>query len=204
MNTQDLNVSIVDDDDRVRHALGGVFLSRGYGVKTFPSGEEFLRSPSVQQGGCVLLDLRMEPGMNGLQVFDELRKRGSPLVVVFLSGHGTIPDSVVAMKDGAADWLQKPCDEQRLLEVVNLALGRAVEVVQRHKVKMQRVVRWRALTAREAEVAGHVRLGKRNKVIARNLDIDVRTVEAHRAHVYQKLEIENPSELDRYMRDMDL
>ena len=204
MNTHDLNVFVVDDDERVCEAVGGLLLSRGFAVKTFANGEDFLRSSRLNQGGCVLLDLRMEPGMSGLQVFDELRKRDSPLVVVFLSGHGSIPDSVVAIKGGAADWLEKPCSEARLLDAVNLALKSAAQVAARRSVKLQRGAPWQTLTPRETEVAGHVRLGGPNKAIARTVGIDVRTVEAHRARVYQKLDVDNPAALDRYMRDMDL
>ena len=103
MNTANLPVSLVDDDSRVCEAWGTILLSRGYAVQTFDSGEAFLASARSSQAGCVLLDLRMDPGMNGLQVFDEMRKRGSPSVVIFLSGHGSIQDSVRAMKGGAAD-----------------------------------------------------------------------------------------------------
>ena len=204
MNTHDLNVFVVDNDDRICKAVGGLLLSRGYAVRTFSSGEELLRSPRLNQGGCVLLDLRMTPGMSGLQVFDALRKQDSPLVVIFLSGHGTIPDSVAAMKDGAADWLEKPCSEERLLGAVNLALERAAAVASRRSVKLQRLAPWQSLTPRETEVASLVRLGRANKAIAKVLGIDPRTVEAHRARVYQKLDVDNPSEIDRYMRDMDM
>lgn len=204
MKPQDLDVFVVDNDDSVCKSVGGLLLSRGYAVKTFSSGEEFLHSPRMNQGGCVLLDLRMEPGMSGLQVFDELRKRGSPVVVIFLSGHGTIPNSVEAMKEGAADWLEKPCTEARLLDAVNLALERAADIVSKSIVKLQRMALWQSLTPREAQVAGHVRFGKANKLIAKIMDIDVRTVEAHRARSYQKLRVVNPAELDRFMRDMDL
>lgn len=204
MNTHDLNVFVVDNDESVCKAIGGLLLSRGYAVKTFGSGEEFLRSPRLNQGGCVLLDLRMDPGISGLQVFDELRKRGSPLVVIFLSGHGTIQASVVAMKEGATDWLEKPCSEARLFDSVKVALERAAGVVLRRDTKRQRMVRWQELTPREVEVAGHVRFGKPNKVVADDMNIEVRTVESHRARVYQKLDVDNPAELDRFMRDMDM
>ena len=204
MNTQDLDVFVVDNDQSVCKAIGGLLLSRGYAVKTFASGEDFLRSSRLNHGGCVLLDLRMEPGMSGLQVFDELRARGSPLVVVFLSGNGDVSTSVGAMKDGAADWIEKPCSEARLFDAVKVALDRAAEVTSRRSVKLQRTALWEALTPREAEVAGHVRFGKSSKVIVKITNLEVRTVEGYRARIYQKLDVNNPAELDRFMRDMDM
>ena len=204
MTTPDLSVFFVEDDASTRKAWGSVLLSRGYAVKAFDNGEAFLGSHSSRQAGCVLLDLRMDPGMNGLQVFDELRKRGSPLVVVFLSGHGTIPDSVRAMKGGAVDWLEKPCTEEQLLDAVARALDNARAIALQRAVKAERMALWQEQTPREAEVAGHVRLGKKNKDIGEEMGIDGRTVETHRAHVYSKLGVGNPAELDRFMRDMDL
>lgn len=204
MNIPDLPVFLVDDDAGVCEAWGSVLLSRGYAVKTFDSGEVFLASPRSNQAGCVLLDLRMDPGMNGLQVFEELRKRGSPLVVIFLSGHGTIQDSVSAMKGGAADWLEKPCSAAQLLDAVARALDNAQAIALRRAVKAERMALWQELTPREAVVAGHVRYGKKNKAIGEEMGIDGRTVETHRAHVYSKLQVDNPNGLDRFMRDMDL
>ena len=204
MTSPDLSVFLVDDDASVCKAWGHVLLARGYAVMTFDSGEAFLASPRSSQPGCVLLDFAMKPGMNGLQVFDELRRRGSPLVVVFLSGEGTIPDSVRAMKGGAADWIQKPCSEEQLLDAVARALDSAQAIARRRAVKAGRMALWQSLTPREAEVAGHVRLGKKNKAIGDEMGIDGRTVEAHRASGYAKLQVNSSNELDRFMRDMDL
>ena len=142
--------------------------------------------------------------MSGLQVFDELRKRDSPLVVIFLSGNGDVSTSVGVMKDGAIDWLEKPCSEARLLDAVKAALERAAEVTSRLNVKLLHTAPWQSLTPREVEVAGHVRFGKPNKVIAKIMNIDVRTVEGYRSRGYQKLAVDNPAELDRFMREMDM
>ena len=204
MNPQDLPVFVVDDDPAVCKAKGTLLLSRGYAVRTYASGEAFLGSPHLDQGGCVLLDLRMEPGISGLEVFEELRRRGSPVVVIFLSGHGTIQSSVKAMREGAADWLEKPASEAQVLEAVTRAMDRSADAVARRTVKAQRQVLWKELTPREIEVAGQLRYGLKNKVIGRALEIDPRTVEAHRARIYQKLDVDSSNMLDRFMRDMDL
>ena len=204
MNPQDLPVFVVDDDPAVCKAKGTLLLSRGYAVRTYASGEAFLGSPHLDQGGCVLLDLRMEPGISGLEVFEELRRRGSPVVVIFLSGHGTVQSSVKAMREGAADWLEKPASEAQVLEAVTRAMDRSADAVARRTVKAQRQVLWKELTPREIEVAGQVRHGLRNKVIGKALEIDPRTVEAHRARIYQKLDVDSSNMLDRFMRDMDL
>ena len=204
MNTGNLPVSLVDDDTRVCEAWGTILLSRGYAVQTFDSGEAFLASARSSQAGCVLLDLRMDPGMNGLQVFDEMRKRGSPPVVIFLSGHGSIQDSVRAMKGGAADWLEKPCSAAQLLDAVERALDSARQMALRRTIQAERNALWETLTPREAEVAGHVRLGMKNKASGDEMGIDGRTVETHRANVYWKLQVDSSNELDRFMRDMEL
>ncbi|HEY8907782.1 MAG TPA: response regulator, partial [Rhodoferax sp.] len=110
-----LNLYVVDDDEAVRRSLGLLLLSRGYAVQTFESGETFLAAIRPQDSGCVILDLRMV-GISGLQVFDELRLRSSPLVVLFLSGNGDISTAVDAVQRGAFGWLEKPCSEDILLE----------------------------------------------------------------------------------------
>jgi two-component system, LuxR family, response regulator TtrR len=197
-----LNLYVVDDDEAVRRSLGLLFLSRGYAVQTFESGETFLASIRPQDGGCVILDLRMV-GMSGLQVFDELRLRSSPLVVLFLSGNGDISTAVDAVQRGAFGWLEKPCSEDILLEKVKLALTRAAEVVAIADAQHTAQTLWDKLTEREQEVARCVANGDSNKEIARTLlpPCEPRTVETHRAKAYAKLGLSNPTELDRFIRD---
>jgi DNA-binding response OmpR family regulator len=126
------NLCVVDDDEAVRRSLGLLLLSRGYAVQTFASGEAFLASADLQRAGCVVLDLRME-GMSGLQVFDALRAQDSPLVVLFLSGHGDIPMAVEAVQNGAFGWLEKPCNDERLLESIAKALQQAQDIAVRRQ-----------------------------------------------------------------------
>ena len=127
MNPKNLNLYIVENDEPVRRSLGSLLLARltDCSIKTFESGEAFLEGANLDGSGVVLLDLRMEPGMSGLEVFAVLKERSSPLVVVFLSGHGTLPVAVRAIQDGAVTWLEKPCTDEQLMEAVEIAKARA-------------------------------------------------------------------------------
>lgn len=200
-----LNLYVVDDDEAVRRSLGLLLLSRGYAVQTFESGEAFLATARPQDGGCVILDLRMV-GMSGLQVFDELRLRSSPLVVLFLSGNGDIATAVDAVQRGAFGWLEKPCGEDAFLEKVAQALARAAVVISTTTARQKARALWDRLTEREQEVTRHVANGESNKEIARNLvpPCEPRTVETHRAKAYAKLGLNTPTELDRFIRDHGL
>lgn len=113
-------VYVVDDDEGVRHSLAALLLAHGYTPRTFASGPDFLADAGLNDPGCVLLDLRMD-GMSGLQVFEAMQQRGSVLKTVFLSAHGELAAAVAAVKQGAVDWLEKPCSEPTLLAAVNKA-----------------------------------------------------------------------------------
>ncbi len=192
---------VVDDDEAVRRSLGMLFLSRGHAVQTFANGEAFLATANSSVGGCVILDLRMG-SMSGLQVFDELRARASTLAVLFLSGNGDISVAVEAVQNGAFGWLEKPCDDVRLLEKVQAALAWSAKQHVQHGARLSANALWQKLTPREKEVARLVADGKPNKVIARQLaPIEPRTIESHRAHVFAKLSLSNSNELDRFLRD---
>jgi FixJ family two-component response regulator len=200
-----LNLYVVDDDAAVRHSLGMLLLSRGYAVQAFDSGERFLSSAKLQEGGCVILDLRMN-GMSGLQVFDELRLRSSTLVVLFLSGNGDIATAVDAVQRGAFGWLEKPCSEDIFLEKIRLALARVAALGAAAEARQKAVSLWCKLTDREQEVSRHVANGSSNKEIACTLTpaCEPRTVETHRARVYAKLGLTTATELDRLIRDHQL
>ncbi|WPH12855.1 response regulator transcription factor [Variovorax paradoxus] len=198
------HLCIVDDDEAVRRSLGLLLLSRGHAVQAFASGEAFLAGADLQRPGCVVLDLRME-GMSGLQVFDALRAQDSPLVVIFLSGHGDIPMAVEAVQNGAFGWLEKPCNDERLLESIAKALQKAEEIAVRRQARQAAEALWSKLTPREMQVARLVAQGLPNKRIALELaPLEQRTVETHRAHVFAKLGLSNSHELDRFLREHDL
>lgn len=216
MNPNNLNLYIVDDDQAVRHSLGLLFLARmdGVAIQPFESGEAFLENARTDASGVVVLDLRFDdvsgqPGrMSGLEVLHALKDRHSPLVVVFLSGHGTIPEVVGAMQDGAVSWLQKPCSEETMLSTVQTARDKAMAIAVKRRNDQSARERWNKLTDREKEVSPLVSHGRSAKEIALMLTksdlsrpIDHRTVESHRAKVFAKLEVANAPELQTFLAE---
>lgn len=199
MKLSDMVVYVVDDDEAVRKSILYLLTAKGFQVSVYASGEAFLESAEILRGGCVILDLRMG-GLSGLQVFDVLREQGSPLVPLFLSGHGDISLAVDATKKGAFGWLEKPCKDSVLHDTVTQAMQEAARAYAAYRTRSEQQGRWQTLTPREKEVALQIRTGAANKVVARSLDIDVRTVETHRAKVYSKLGVANPTELDAFLR----
>jgi len=196
-------IYVVDDDEAVRRSLGALLVSRGYGVMPFASGEQFLAEADVMRHGGLILDLRME-GASGLQVFEALRMRGSPLRVLFLSGHGDIPSVVQAMHGGAHDWLQKPCADDELIARVEHMLAQAEQDASRARERNEARQRWSTLTPREREVALLVAQGLPNKGVARKLALNVRTVETNRLHVFEKLALSGAVELANFVHDQGL
>jgi two-component system response regulator TtrR len=203
-------VCIVDDDDGVRLSLAALLLAGGHDAQVFASGAEFLHKADLQRAGCVLLDLRMD-AMSGLQVFEEMRQRGSVLKVVFLSAHGELPSAVAAVKQGAVDWLEKPCDEHTLLS----AVARATELSQAEATRSRRHhmlrERWNALSPRQQEVARLLATGQSSKEVARTLSlrdpgrpIDPRTVDTHRSAIFLKLDIRSSHELGMFVDHIGL
>ena len=189
------NVHLVDDEAPVRDALTFLLRSHGLAVSSYASGPEFLKHLSTQPvRGCIVLDVRMEP-MSGLQVFDELRLRSIALPVLFLSGHGDIPMVVDALQKGAVDFLEKPFSGDHLVQRVQRALSMEADQYATSTEQAQTLRRLRALTSREHAVMRLVAAGKLNKVIADELCIAVRTVEAHRSRVFEKLQLRSAAEL---------
>jgi RNA polymerase sigma factor (sigma-70 family) len=187
-------VFVVDDDDRVRDAVGLLLESVKLPYVGFSSATDFLRAFDPDVPGCLILDLRM-PGMSGIELQSRLRAMGSRIPIVFVTAHGDVPTAVEAVKAGAVDFIQKPFQDQKLLDMINEAL----EVDARARaarVEVEAVEsRISALTPREREVMALVAKGKRNKTIARELGISQRTVEVHRARVMEKMEAHSVSEL---------
>ncbi|SFZ77812.1 response regulator transcription factor [Chitinimonas taiwanensis] len=192
MNTKP--VYLIDDDAAVRDALALLMLSHGYTVRAFESGETFLAAIQADSEGVAVLDVRM-PGLSGLDVFDRLREQDSELIVIFLSGHGDIPMAVQAVKQGAFDFLEKPCSEQALLnkidDALEVALGRQASRGNQHEAEK----RLATLSPREREVMERVLAGKLNKQIADELNIAIRTVEVHRANVFAKMGVRSALDL---------
>jgi FixJ family two-component response regulator len=187
-----LTLYVVDDDEALRRSLLLLLFSQGLAVQAFESGEAFLDAVDMRQPGCVILDLRLG-GMSGLAVFDRLRAAHSPLVTVFLSGHGDIPTALESVRQGAWDWVEKP-DTGHLLDKLPAAIAEA-------RARVQALRLWAELTPREREVARLVGLGQPNKEIARLLvpPCGPRSVETHRANIFSKLQCANDNELGRWL-----
>ncbi len=179
-------VFVVDDDDGVRTSLSILLDSAGYRAIPFASATEFLAQYDLASPGCLLLDMRM-PGMSGMELLQELSRRGAFLPVIFITGHGDVPLAVEAMKAGAFDFLQKPFSPRDLLERITRALAADVEA--RHALSLTDELRRRhsTLTPREKEVMALIIAGNANKVIAMDLGLSERTVEIHRARVMEKM-----------------
>lgn len=187
-------VHIVDDDDAVRGALSLLMQSEEIPFSTYPSAQEFLQQNPLLRSGCLLLDVRM-PDMNGLELLDELKKKGITLPVIFITGHGDVELAVQAMKAGAMDFIEKPFDNDRLISVVKVCLNESINQGD-SKQKIEAIDELiNSLTKREREVMELLVNGKQNKVIAKILNISPRTVELHRAKVMKKLNAHSLSDL---------
>jgi FixJ family two-component response regulator len=186
-------VHIVDDDQALRTALGRLFEASGFTVLTYASGAEFLASPRLNEPGCIILDLQM-PGLNGLELQEQLAAKAPMLPVVFLTGHGNIAASVHAIKAGAEDFLEKPASGADLLEAVNRALGRSAAERAAHDRAAVLHDTVASLTGREAQVFRLMVRGKRNKQIAYEIGTSERTVKAHRRNIMAKLDVRSFAE----------
>jgi two-component system response regulator DctR len=192
---------IVDDEDVIRDALEWLAQSRGLPARGHAGGAAFLEalahspdggSAHDADGDCVLLDVRM-PGMNGIAVFDQLVARGwlARLPVIFLTGHGEVPMAVDSLKRGAFDFFEKPFNDNQLMDRVEEALAASRLAASADAVR----ARLATLSAREREVLDLILAGNMNKVVADKLGISMRTVEVHRAHIFDKMQVKTAVEL---------
>lgn len=188
-------VFIVDDSVKVCDSMRELFESAGLAVEAYNTSEEFLAVYDPQRAGCLVLDVRLRQGKNGLDLQDELVRRQSTLPVIVLTGHGNVPMSVRALKAGAIDFLQKPAPPKILLARVEAALEG--DRLARAEAERYAAVRGHLarLTPRESEVLEMLLKGKTSKDIANALDLSVRTVEGHRRMVFMKMDVTSASEL---------
>jgi FixJ family two-component response regulator len=187
-------VFIVDDDPAIRFAMQALMDSVNIKHEIFASGDEFLEGVDDQRPGCLVLDIRM-PGLGGLELQEELIRRGCGLPIIFITGHGDVPMAVDAMQKGAVDFIQKPFRDQDLLDRIRQALKtdkKRRKEQQKHAEVAERLSR---LTNREREVFDLVVTGKPNKVIAYELGVSQRTVEIHRARVMEKMQARSLADL---------
>lgn len=190
--TDDATIFILDDDDAVRDSLGMLMESAGYKAETFASCREFLARPPFPPRACLLLDVHM-PEMSGLQLQDEMARRGLKLPVIVMTGQADVPVAVRAMKAGAHDFIEKPFSDEIILGAIRNALTPASKAAG-DPVVAKRIA---ALTPREHDVMLQMVAGNPNKITAYNLGISSRTVEIHRARVMEKMAARSLSELVR-------
>ncbi len=189
-------VFVVDDDEAMRESLTWLIESVGLNVETYASADEFLKTYYPGRAGCVLLDVRM-PGMSGLELQGHLQKQQVTVPVIMITGHGDVPMAVRAMKAGALDFIEKPFNDEQLLESIRYALSVDGERRDEQRFKADVAQRLAQLTPRESEVMEMVTAGKSNKEIANLLKVSAKTVEAHRAKVMEKMAAGSLAELVR-------
>lgn len=185
---------LVDDDDAIRDALVWLLRSRGIETRAWPSAEAFLQDYGAAMSGCLIFDIRMT-GMTGIELFDRLQAQGCAMPVIFLTGHGDVPLAVRALKQGAFDFIEKPFNDNeladRVIEALQFEKSRRSRDGERARIE-ERVA---TLTEREREVMTAILSGKLNKVIADDLQIAMRTVEVHRARIFEKMGVRSAVEL---------
>lgn len=187
-------IYIVDDDEALRDSLVWLLESSGHHVRAYESAEAFLGLYNAAMTGCLVLDVRM-PGMSGLELFEELKRRHCTLPVIFITGHGDVPMAVSAVKKGAVDFIEKPFSERDMLGLIGECLAAEQQSRGKRQHEAETARRLHHLTQREREVLDLIIAGKLNKQIADVLGISIKTVEVHRARVMEKMEANSLAEL---------
>lgn len=187
-------VYVVDDDDAVRKSLTWLISSIDFKVESFPSAQAFLDNCQNVSVGCLITDIRM-PGLSGLDLQMELTNRDVDIPVIVITGHGDVQTAVRAMKAGAFDFIEKPFNDQLLLDLVNKAVAHSLSSVETQSQQSELITRRDSLTPREQEVMALIVDGEANKNIAFKLGISDKTVEAHRAKVMGKMQAKSLAEL---------
>jgi FixJ family two-component response regulator len=187
-------VFVVDDDEAVRDSLQWLLEGKDYRVRCYDSAENFLARYDAREIACLVVDIRMT-GMSGLELQDRLLEIQSPLPIVFITGHGDVPMAVNSMKKGAMDFIQKPFDEAALVALVDRMLEHAKVSFASAQASASRDALLGKLTSREAQVLERIVAGRLNKQIADDLGISIKTVEAHRANIMEKLSANTVADL---------
>ncbi len=187
-------VFIVDDDEAVRDSLRWLLEANGYRVRDYASAEAFLETYDPEVVGVLIVDVRM-PGMSGLELQEVLIARKVPLPTVFITGHGDVPMAVSTIKRGAVDFLEKPFNEADLRVIVANMFIKAQEQAELAAQRREREAMLGRLTSREQQVLERIVAGRLNKQIADDLGISIKTVEAHRANIMEKLQVATVADL---------
>lgn len=194
MNATEPMVYVIDDDDAVRESLTWLISSVDLSVEPYVSASEFLDDCGQVLAGCVITDIRM-PGLSGLDLQNELNRRGIDIPVIVITGHGDVQTAVRAMKAGAFDFIEKPFNDQLLLDLVNKAVSHSLSSTEEHTQQAELRARQESLTPREQQVLELIAAGEPNKSIAHELGISDKTVEAHRAKVMSKMQANSLADL---------
>ena len=187
-------VYVIDDDESIRELLSWLMKRNAIRVEAFPNARSFLKAYRPGVPGCLVLDLYM-PGMSGLDLQQYLKEAGIEMPVIFLSGRADVPKAVAAVKSGAIDFIEKPFDYRKIVELVRECIRRDADSRAGREEARQRAGRLATLTQREREVLDRVIAGKVNRVIAEEMQISIKTVEAHRARIMEKLAVDSVAEL---------
>ena len=196
-------VYVVDDDEAVRDSLQWLLEGNDYRVRCFESAESFLTRFDPREVACLIVDVRM-PGMNGLELQDELLHRGCSMPLVFITGHGDVPMAVDTMKKGAIDFIEKPFNEVVLRDLVDRMLQKARLTADQQQAEASRGALLGRLTARESQVLERIVAGRLNKQIADAMSITERTVKLHRTAITTKLQVRSVAELTRLVQQAGL
>jgi two-component system response regulator FixJ len=203
LNTADIVVHIVDDEEAVRNSLAFLLSGAGFAVRVHESATDFLAIAGAIKNGCLITDLRM-PDMSGVELLRRLRDNGTLLPAIVITGHGDVQMAVEAMKNGALDFIEKPFSDDVLIDSISRAVSHAVERVQNAAALEQVRQRLGSLSERETQVLKGVVAGQPNKTIAFDLGISPRTVEVYRAGLMSKMQARSLPDLVRMVMDMDL
>lgn len=187
-------VFVVDDDQAMRNSLKWLIESVGLTVRTYASADDFIKDYYPGRAGCLLLDVRM-PGMSGLELQEQFLEQQIKIPIIIITGHGDVPMAVRAMKAGAVDFIEKPFNDELLLESIRNALIKDVDQRMAQSARADIATRLAHLTPREHEVMEMVTSGRANKDIAKTLGVSSKTVEAHRARVMEKMQASSLAEL---------
>jgi two-component system, LuxR family, response regulator FixJ len=200
MSDGDSLIYIVDDDPAVRDAVGFLVSSVGYRFVACASGKELFEQFDARRPSCIVLDVRL-PGLSGLEIQRELEGRGSNAGIIFITGHGDVPKAVRAMRHGAIDFLEKPFDDQVLLDRISDALKASAHAIARQAKQTRLERKLSGLTEREREVLSLVIAGKTSKAIGAELDISAKTVDNHRANLMAKAGVNSVAQLIAWATD---
>lgn len=189
-------IYVIDDDEGARHSLEFLLDCAGVRVRSFPSADAFLAASPALAGACIITDVRM-PGRSGIELADEMKRRGAGVPVIVITGHADVPLAVQAMHAGVSDFIEKPFDDQLMLTAIERALAQQAGAAADKAERQALLSRIESLSTREREVMGGLVRGDANKAIAFDLGISARTVEVYRANVMLKMQARTLSDLVR-------